>query len=285
MSEETQTKSLMPHIVLVAVVIIVLLGVFFFFSSDEEPEPVAVPIPVPIAEEPQPAPEINEPEAPVAEQPYATIDDEPDINEPAQLEIPTPEPEPEPLDTSDATVKSSLLNIAVYEAAASLLVNDELLRRFVVFTENTARKSTAPNFQIVQEPEQAFRVYQQSGKEYIDAASFKRYTPYVEMLDSMDTDAMMSLYETYRPALEDIYAEIGDPDDNFKYVLIDAINHVLDTPEVPVPIEVYTDSVMYKFKDERLEDLSAPQKQLLRTGPENMRRIKAKLRELKQSLQ
>ena len=37
----------------------------------------------------------------------------------------------------------------------------------------------------------------------------------------------------------------------------------------------------YKYADDRLESLNEPQKQLLRTGPDNMRRIKAKLRELK----
>ena len=51
-----------------------------------------------------------------------------------------------------------------------------------------------------------------------------------------------------------------------------------------MPVEVYTDSVMFKFKDQRLEALAAPQKQLLRTGPENMRRIKAKLRELRTAI-
>ncbi|GAB5382149.1 MAG: hypothetical protein Alis3KO_36620 [Aliiglaciecola sp.] len=283
MTEEAQTKSLVPHIALIAVVVIVLVAVFFFFSSEEEPQPV--PVAVPVVEDPIPEPEIQQPDPALDEQEYATIDDTLEQTEPSQISLPDPEPVPEPLDTSDATVKSSLIEIAAYEAAASLLVNDDLLRRFVVFTENTARQASAPNFQIVQTPDQDFRVYQQSGNEYIDAASFKRYTPYVDMLDSMDNEAMLSLYETYSPALQDIYAEIGDPDDNFKYVMIDAINHVLDTPEVPVPIEVYTESVMYKFKDERLENLTAPQKQLLRTGPENMRRIKAKLRELKESLQ
>ena len=48
-----------------------------------------------------------------------------------------------------------------------------------------------------------------------------------------------------------------------------------------MPVEVYSDSVMYKYTDERLENLDGPQKQLLRTGPDNMRRIKAKLREIK----
>lgn len=283
MTEEAQTKSLVPHIALIVAVIIVLIAVIFFFSSEEKPEPV--PVSAPVKEEPILEPEVEQPEIDTEEQDYATIDDVPELNEPVQVDLPAPRPEPEPLDTSDGTVKSALLNIATYEAAASLLVNDDLLRRFVVFAENTSRHASASNFQIVQAPDQEFRVYQQSDKEYIDAASFKRYTPYVDMLDSMDTETMMSLYETYRPAMEDIYAEIGDPDDNFKYVLIDAINHVLDTPEVPVPIEVYTESVMYKFRDERLENLTAPQKQLLRTGPENMRRIKAKLRELKESLQ
>ena len=37
--------------------------------------------------------------------------------------------------------------------------------------------------------------------------------------------------------------------------------------------------------DPRLENLSTPQKQLLRTGPDNMRRIKAKLREIQDMLQ
>jgi hypothetical protein len=41
---------------------------------------------------------------------------------------------------------------------------------------------------------------------------------------------------------------------------------------------------MYKFADRQLESLTTPQKQLLRTGPENMRRIKAKLREIKDSI-
>ena len=66
--------------------------------------------------------------------------------------------------------------------------------------------------------------------------------------------------------------------------MITAIDTLLDTPEVKMPVEVYTDSVMYKYADERLESLSSPQKQLLRTGPDNMRRIKAKLRELREAL-
>ncbi len=103
-------------------------------------------------------------------------------------------------------------------------------------------------------------------------------------MEKMDTEQMIAIYEDYKPAIREIFAEIGDSSEDFDNVLTDAIDHLLDTPEVPMPVEVTTESVMYKYKDERLESLSAPQKQLLRTGPENMRLIKAKLRELRDVL-
>ena len=273
MTDETnKPTSLMPHAILGAAVIIVLLVVYFWLSpSQEEPQPVREPLPQPVVAEPvEPDPE-PEPEP----------EPEP-IVEPEVPEI--VEPEPEPVDTSDAAVKTSLLNLSDYDAAGSLLVNEALLQRFVVLTENMSRGDTAPNHQVFHPPGQAFRVYTQAGKEWIDAASYKRYTPYVDTFEGMDTETLIDLYHLYKPTIAEIYAEIGDPDEDFDNVVKQAINHLLDTPEVPVPIEVYTDSVMYKYRDTRLEDLSGPQKHLLRTGPENMRRIKAKLREVLETL-
>lgn len=276
MTETTNKKSLMPHFALGFIVIVVVLLAYFIFSGDEPAEePVAPPVAM---QEPEPMIE-----AIPDEQEYAVSDEDEPIEE--EYVEPQPLPEPEPLDTSDATVKTSILETASYEAAAALLVNDDLLRRFVVSANSAANKTLANNFRFTIPPEQEFRVYEQSDRTFIDAASYKRYTPYVEALDSVEVPALLKVYETYKPAIKEIYAEIGDPDDNFDFVLVDAINHLLDTPEVPFPVEVYSDSVMYKYKDERLEALSAPQKQLLRTGPENMRRIKAKLREVKDQLQ
>jgi hypothetical protein len=168
---------------------------------------------------------------------------------------------------------------------AKLLVNDDLLQRFVIMTNNLANKSLPANHQVLIPPEQPFRTFAQADKEWIDPASYKRYTPYVDVLESMDAESVHQLYAQYKPAIDKVFAEISGPGDDFDEKLTDAIDLLLDTPEVPVPVEVYTDSVMYKFKDQNLESLAPPQKQLLRTGPENMRRIKAKLREIKQSLE
>ena len=162
-----------------------------------------------------------------------------------------------------------------------MLVDEGLIQRFVVSVTNLANDEMAPNHQLLTPPEQSFRVYSQAGKQWIDAASYKRYTPYVDMLESFNNEALLNIYGIYKGDIQAKYAEIGNPDQDFNSVLLEAIDQLLDTPEVPVPVEVYTDSVAYKYADDRLENLSEPQKQLLRTGPDNMRRIKAKLRELK----
>jgi hypothetical protein len=50
---------------------------------------------------------------------------------------------------------------------------------------------------------------------------------------------------------------------------------ILATPEIDDPIPLQHKSVMYTYADPELEKLPSVQKQLLRMGPENTRRIKA----------
>jgi hypothetical protein len=277
MSESSEKKSLGPHFIIVGILLVVILAVVFW-PSDEEPEPVVNPEPE-VTEPEVTAPE--EPEVFEPTQPAPTVElEEKDDVEPLPEQV---EPDPEPLDTSDPAVKASLIesSSAGDETVNRMLVDEGLIQRFVVSVTNLANDEMAPNHQLLTPPEQSFRVYSQAGKQWIDAASYKRYTPYVDMLESFNNEALLNIYGIYKGDIQAKYAEIGNPDQDFNSVLLEAIDQLLDTPEVPVPVEVYTDSVAYKYADDRLENLSEPQKQLLRTGPDNMRRIKAKLRELK----
>lgn len=280
-----QKNRLIPHLVLAAILIVIIAIVLLWPASEQLPEePVAKPIDLP--------PVVQQPieEEPVVDEPRAFVP-VPMPEEVVLEPVDTPEPqipvEPEPvvvIDTSDAAIKSALLTIANTPVVGRLLVNDSLLQRFVVTVTNMADSDSAPNFQLLVPPEQPFRIYQQADKEWIDAASYKRYTSYVDALETLDNDQLLDLYDTYLPDIQEIYGEIGDPDTPFSEVFVEALDELLDTPEIPTPVEVFSDSVMYKFKDERFENLSLPQKQLLRMGPDNMRRVKAKLRELKQAI-
>jgi hypothetical protein len=278
MTEDTQSKkSLVPHISIAVLIVLILLTIWLWPSKEEPAVVVKVPIKEPEVSTPEPVPEpIEEPQS---------IEPEPEIEDPLPIVETPPEPEPTPepevIDSSDIAIKTALAGIIEYPELTRILINDELLRRFVVFVDNLGNEELANNFQVLQAPEKPFRTYRQADKEWIDAASFKRYTPYVDVLESTEPDKLIELYDYYKPSIQEHYAEIGYPDDNFDETLINAIEHLLDTPEVPIPIEVYTESVVYKFRDDRIENLSNVQKQLLRTGPENMRLIKATLREIR----
>lgn len=269
--EQSQPKSLVPHIIIGVAVIAAVIGGYLWLSKEPAPVPKPAVIEVPVE------PEVVATEQEPQEQQEQLAEPEPEYEEPLSL--------PEPIDISDAAVKTALLNESPNETFGRLLVNEGLLQRFVVYVTNLADNSIADNYQFLVAPEQDFRVYQQAGKDWIDASSYKRYSPYVDILESLDTSSLMQLYQDYQPAINDIFGEISGSGGSFDRRINRAIDELLDTPEVPVPVEVYTDSVMYRYTDERLESLSAPQKQLLRTGPENMRRIKAKLREIKQVLE
>ena len=277
MSESSEKKSLGPHFIIVGILLIVILAIVFW-PSEDEPEPAVTP------ETEVTEPEITEPQEPEVfepTQPAPTVElEEKDEVEPLPESV---ESAPEPLHTSDPAVKASLIESSSADEATvnRMLVNEGLIQRFVVSVTNLANDEMAPNHQLLTPPEQNFRVYSQAGKQWIDAASYKRYTPYVDMLESFDNDALLNIYGIYKGDIQAKFSEIGNPDEDFNQVLLEAIDQLLDTPEVPVPVEVYSDSVAYKYADERLENLNEPQKQLLRTGPDNMRRIKAKLRELK----
>lgn len=277
MSDDSEKKTLAPHFLIIAAIVVVIIAVVLW-PTEEKPAPVAEE---PVVDTPI---EPNEPVDFSPAPPPEPMEIEP-TDEVEPMPEPVEEPEPEPLDVSDKGVEEALNKISDSEEANSLIVNEGLIQRFVVTVTNLANDEMPASQQIpLTAPEQSFKVYRQADKEWIDAASYKRYTPYVTMMESFDNEALLQLMKRYEGEIQSKYDEIGQPGQPFESVLVEAIDQLLDTPEVPVPVEVYSDSVAYKYADTQLEELSTPQKQLLRTGPDNMRRIKAKLRELKSLL-
>lgn len=285
----SQMAQMKPYLIAAGVLVIILLVAFLWPDPDAEQPlasaPMAVTPALPVVDELADADESE------------NMPPEPDIFEGTpeikSLEIEAVqdiEPLPdlvivEPLDESDAAVKNALITIAASPLVEKYLVDESLLQKFVINVNSIANHEMSPNHNLVAAPEEEFRVYQQADSEWIDTASFKRYNSYVDALESMSTDDLIKLMNTYRGILESKFAEIAPPNSSFNNTLLQAINELLDTPIVPLPIEVYSDSVMFKFKDQQLEALSGPQKQLIRTGPENTRRIKDILRDIQDALQ
>lgn len=286
---QSQMAQMKPYLIAAGALIIILLVAFLWPDSDAEQPltsaPIAVTPALPVMDEtagadgsenrlPQPdvfqgTPEIKSLEIEVGED----IEPLPDL-----VVI-------EPIDESDGAVKNAFITMATSPLVGKYLINEGLLQKFVINVNSIANHEMSPNHSLITVPDEDFRVYQQADRDWIDAASFKRYNTYVDALESMSTDDLITLMNTYRDILESKFAEIAPPDSSFNSTLLQAIDELLNTPIIPLPIEVYSDSVMFKFKDEQIEALSGPQKQLIRTGPGNTRRIKDILRDLQDALQ
>jgi hypothetical protein len=84
--------------------------------------------------------------------------------------------------------------------------------------------------------------------------------------------------------LENAFSEMGYNPRQMDGIILQAIDVILATPIVVEPIRLSRDSVVYKFADPALESLLPLQKQLLRTGPENTKRIQQQAEALQEAL-
>jgi hypothetical protein len=94
---------------------------------------------------------------------------------------------------------------------------------------------------------------------------------------------MAGLLIRVQPLLNEALQELGlrDPGD----ALLDAaIEQVLAVPVLEGDVPLLQPNVLYEFADPVLEALSPLQKQILRTGPDNVRRIQAYLRLVREAL-
>jgi hypothetical protein len=211
---------------------------------------------------------------------------------PAELDVPAQRPEVEPeaevvslptLNDSDPVVIAKL-DEYLGDVAMSLILNDDVIRRGVVFVDNLAKGKVATKHTPVAKLEEGFSV-NEGDILTIDPNSYERYTPYVKVLTSMSAAQAVRLYDEYKPLINSAYTEIGYGDDEFTQTLEDAIDLLLDTPEPKGSLPLLRDSVTYQYAFSEWEQLPAAQKQLLRMGPENMKKVKAALRNIKAELE
>ena len=95
---------------------------------------------------------------------------------------------------------------------------------------------------------------------------------------SVDPIGAARLYATLKPRIEEAHRELGSADVSFDTTLERAIVALLKTPILENPIPLKPKGIGYAYVDERLESLTAAQKQLLRMGPRNVGIIRRGLR-------
>ena len=293
MTDQSNGSSKAPILIVVVVLAAILAVVFLWPKSETDVQPVASVLPTDVVAEP-----VLEPAEPVVEEELFTEDtftvaelppavevtnselETPEFIEPVQVE----EPSPEPLDVSDLAVKQSILAITKMPVLSTILINEGILDKVVATVLNTAENKISANTSLATAPSEAFSVFKQAGRLYIEPSAFTRYNVYAQTFAEVETDNLIALLDQYEPELVNKFTEIAPPGMTFHDAVLAAINVLLDTPIIKLPVEVSTNRAMYEFTNPQLEALSPPQKQLLRMGPYNVRIVKRKLRELREAL-
>ncbi|MGS0695917.1 DUF3014 domain-containing protein [Shewanella sp. 0m-4] len=264
---------------ILAIVVVVALsaGGYYYLSGDapiEEPliiAPVVIPDPIP-------------------EQPLETeAVPEPEVVEVEAVQLPEVDPvaEVEPLPAladSDGYVHQKVTAIADGMAIEPLLIEDNIVRQFVVFVDNLAQGELARKVSPLQAPSNSFTVSEIANKTYINPDSYHRYDLYADFLSSLNDQELAKTYKEMTPLLSEAFSELGYSKTSFNDRMLQAIEVMLDAPIIEQPIELDGVSVNYQFVDPKLEALPNAQKLMIRMGPENARKVKSALRRLQKQL-
>ncbi len=202
--------------------------------------------------------------------------------------VPTPPPatarELPPLDGLDPVVRELINGLTTSPLLAGWLGTTNLARQLAALVGGAGGAQVPLRWLAPLRPGGAFEVERRQGRTVIAATTYGRATPLVDVIAGLDAAAVARVYRTLSPRLEDAYAELAEDDRTFDVALREALDQLVATPVGDRAPEVVGRGGMYFFADPKLEALTPAQKLLLRTGPDNARKLQAQLRAIRAQL-
>ena len=244
-------------------ILLLVGGIGFYLMRDDGPQPDAV------VDTPQPV--VETPASP----PTSVVSTTP----PPVRAVPLP-----PLDESDPEVLGGLTELLGQDAVMRHLVPERLVRNIVVTIDNVPRRQMALNQRPLQPTAGDFITSGEESAVVMAPENYARYEPFVGLVSKLDAKTLVSFYRGLEPLFQTAYEDLGDPDASFNARLNEVIEHLLQTPTPRGQVALVQPGVLYKYADERLENLSAGQKLMIRMGVDNATVIKGKLREIQAEL-
>lgn len=269
--QDTKMKKAAPYVFLA----ILFAGAgWYAITKKPDPVPEAVIIQTPPALPPRAA-QIDE-----------TITVEPDTgliqeSETELLELQEPLL---PLNESDPQIMQSLAALLGSETLQRYLVKGEVISRMVTTLDSLTSRQVPPLINPVKAVDGKMVVESDGEQLMMSPDNFARYDGYVQVLQNTDSTELLNLYQRYQPLFQQAWLDNGG-EGLFSERLIEVIDELLDTPDVPGAIYLSKPEAVYVFDDPVLESMTAGQKLLVRMGSVNAVVVKQKLAEIKLGLQ
>jgi len=253
--ERWEGKGKWIALILVGVVVIGL-GIYFFLGgkSAKESSPIAEP---------------------------------PEKDATALIPKPSSEPAKEPLTAarvalpdSDDWVRKKTRELSPDTGWNAWLMHKNLIRRLTAAVVNISEGKSPRKHLSFLGSQKPFSALKKDGKFLVDHQSYNRYNLVADVFSSVDAAKAVELFKEFKPFFQEAYRELGYPQGEFQEVLTHALKELLAVPVVEGEVHIKEAILSYWIVDDMLEDLSEAQKNLLRMGPQNTRKIQKKLREM-----
>lgn len=254
----------------------IAVGTYVYFGDDDTRHRPEVSVERPVL-----APQVDDdvvdqaPDIPRQREPTAADTDL--TEQPTAIELPD-------LADSDEFTRSVLGPLTENSAFARWLGTDGLLQKAAAVVDGLARGVVLTRYMPGPPPEESFPVLIEEGVIRLDEAGYARFDDYTEAIITVSPAMLANSFHTLRPLLESAYGELGGTPEEIDNRIIAAIDRVMDTPDHHGPFVLTRDSVRYRFADPALEALPDVQKQMLRIGPENRRKLLNYLQALRAAL-
>ncbi|MGH8121060.1 MAG: DUF3014 domain-containing protein [Gammaproteobacteria bacterium] len=266
-----------PVLIITAILFVVL---YFLWGEEKPVEPFQKVMPAPPQEELQLPAETGEPAiqypvpVPVPEEPEAAVPPSPTEQQPLPVQ-----------DLSDAFIEEEFRHLYDEQKFGGLFLLKDIIRNMIVTIDNLTGNKLPQKYSFTTPPGGQFVTFRDvAGNEFIDAKNYNRYQAFIDLAEAADIRRFVSFYVRYYPLFQQAYRGLGYPDRYFNDRFVQVLDHVLAAPEIRVPIKLVRPKVFYQFADPELEALSAGQKLMIRIGPDNALRAKARIKELRQAL-
>lgn len=198
--------------------------------------------------------------------------------EPIVIEVPLPL-----LSDSDPRITVELAALTGADPLVEYLVKGQVISRVVTTIDSLTSRQVPSLINPIKPADGKFIAVTEGEDMIMSGRNFARYDGYVALLQSVDSSALVALYQRYYPLFQQAWEENGG-EGSFDERLQEVIDHLLATPAVPGPVYLTKPEAVYVFEDEKLEAMTAGQKILVRMGSANATLVKQTLAEIKEDL-
>ena len=270
-----------PGFWLAGAALVFLVGLALYFwnrtspPAPKAPEPVAMspsPAPTPpAAEKPDNAVKFPLPESPMK------LADKAEADKDKASKLPPP-------DDSDSLMSELIAGLIGSKPFAEFFQSGGTVRRLTAAIDNLSREKIASRLNPIKPVPGALAITGADETLALSAGNYPRYKPFVDFASGLDTRKIVDAYQRFYPLFQQEYRALGYPDKYFNDRVVEAIDDLLAAPTLAEPPKLVQPKVQYQFADPALESLSHGKKVMIRIGPDNANRLKAKLREFRAAI-